>query len=349
MMKILVNTPSLKFSGGVSNHFKGLKNYWSVIVKYNTVGKRGVKRGSGKYWLPWDLLKFVFKLYTFKPNIVLINPSLTPNAIKRDSIFLNIAVALDYKVAIFLHGFNWDYARSIDKIELTKIFNKASLIIVLGNIFRKELQSWGITSPIVLSTTKVDDKLLDNFEIESRMGKVNNLLYLARVEKAKGIYETLEVFELLKLKYPHLRFTVVGDGTELSEIKQLVREKNLSDVSIMGELSGDALIDAFKSADLYIFLSYSEGMPASVLEAMAFGLPVITRKVGALSDFFENGKMGFITDSLSPQDFADVIVSYINDANLTRKVSLYNHKYAQEHFMASAVCRRIENELIKII
>lgn len=58
-MKILVNTPSLKLSGGVSNHFKGLKDYWSVIVKYNTVGKRGVKRGSGKYWLPWDSLNFI--------------------------------------------------------------------------------------------------------------------------------------------------------------------------------------------------------------------------------------------------------------------------------------------------
>lgn len=64
---------------------------------------------------------------------------------------------------------------------------------------------------------------------------MNNLLYLARVEKTEDIYETLEVFELLKLTYPHLRSTVVGDGTELPEIEQLVREENVSDVSIIRE------------------------------------------------------------------------------------------------------------------
>lgn len=351
-MKLLINTPVLKRLGGVANHYSGMKSFWNESVKYNVVGKRSTQQGSGKYWLPWDILKFVFKLYAFTPDVVLINPSLAVGAIKRDMIFLRIAVFLNYKVAVFIHGFDWEYAEKInkiDKIKLVSILNKASLIFVLGTVFKKELLSWGVKTSIVLTTTKVDDKILKDFVPEIRTGEVTNLLFLARVEKAKGIYETLELFELLKLKYPYLTLTVVGDGTELPEIKRYLQNNSIADVVIAGALSGQALIQAFNNADLYIFLSHSEGMPTSVLEAMAFGLPIFTRNVGGLPDFFENGKMGFITDSLSPQDFADAIVSYIEDSNLTRKVSLYNHKYAQEHFMASAVCRRIENELIKII
>lgn len=348
-MKLLINTPNIKRIGGVAKHYAGLKLFWTENVKYNIIGKRGANKGYGRFWLPWDILKFVFKICTFKPDIVIVNPSMSPNALKRDSIFLQIATVLNCKVAIFIHGFDWEYIKLIDKDRLANIFNKSHLIFVLGNVFKKELVSWGVTSPIEITTTKVDDVLLNKFDIKNRIGKISNLLFLARVEKAKGIYETLEIFELLKLKYPYLTLTVVGDGTELPEIKRYLQNNSISNVIITGVLSGQALIQAFNNADLYLFLSHSEGMPTSVLEAMAFGLPIFTRNVGGLPDFFENGKMGFITDSLLPQDFVDAIVPYIEDADLTNQVSLYNYSYAKKHFMASKVCSKIEYVLNKYI
>ena len=61
-MKLLINTPSLKILGGVANHYIGLRAFWTQNVKYNIVGRRGEKSGSGKYWLPWDIFKFMFRL-----------------------------------------------------------------------------------------------------------------------------------------------------------------------------------------------------------------------------------------------------------------------------------------------
>lgn len=349
-MKILINTPDLKIMGGVASHYAGLKMFWNENVKYNVVGKRGCLKGSGIYCLPWDIVKFVFKLYIFHPDVVMVNPSLGTTAMIRDSIFINIANALNYKVVVFIHGFNWDYAKEVNKKRLVNILNKTSLIFVLGSVFKKELRSWGVKPSIVLTTTKVDDNLLRDFAPDARTGEVRNLLFLARVEKAKGIYETVEVFNLLKRKYPFLTLTIVGNGSELSSLKKYIIHNNIIDVIITGGLFGKELVTAFLDADMYLFISYhGEGMPTSVLEAMAFGLPIFTRNLGGLPDFFENGKMGFITDSLSPQDFAEAIEPYIEDANLTKRVSLYNYKYANEHFMASAVCRNIEKELINII
>jgi glycosyltransferase involved in cell wall biosynthesis len=345
-MKILINTPALNYLGGVSTHYLGLRNFWSERVKYNVVGKRRKKDGSGIYCLPWDILKYIFKLLVFRPNIVLVNPSLGKNALKRDFLFLNIAHFFHFKVAVFIHGFDWEVTKIIDKKWVVKNLNKALLIFVLAQAFKRELISWGVSTPIVLSTTKVDNKLLADFEANSRTGKVKNILFLARVEKNKGIYETIRTFELLKKKYPFLTLTIVGDGSEFAAVKNYVENNNLTSIKMTGRLQRKALTEAFKDADLYLFpSSHGEGMPASVLEAMAFGLPVFTRKVGGLPDYFENGKMGYITDSLEPQDFADAMIPYIEDDTLTKEVSLYNHRYAQTHFLASRVAQSVEEQL----
>ena len=349
-MKILVNTPSMKLLGGVSNHYLGLRDYWTAKVRYNTVGARSKKKGTGIYWLPWDLLKFVFRLFIFRPDIVLINPSLRKTALNRDFIFLKIANFLGFKVIVFIHGFDWNYAKVIDRLWAVRNFNKASMIIVLAQAFVNELKHWGVTVPIVLSTTKVDDKLLKGYDpIAERSGKVKNILFLARVEKEKGIYITIDTFRLLKSKYPFLKLTIVGDGSELLNAKTYVLENAISDVEFTGRLFGEKIAEAYKNADLYSFCSYQEGMPTSVLEAMAFGLPVITTKVGGLPDFFENKKMGYITDSYNPIDFANEMELYINDKCLTKKVSDYNAKYAKEHFMASNVSHQLENYFKSLI
>lgn len=341
-MKILINTPSLKLLGGVANHYIGLKSFWSEDIKYNTVGKRSKKKGSGKFYILWDMIKFIFRLILFNPDVILLNPSLGKSAIVRDNIFLKITSFFKKKVVIHIHGWDKTYADNMNKKRFIKTFNKASLVLVLADDFKKQLKDWGITIPIELTTTKVDDNLLKNFDPYQRNGLVKNILFLARIEKTKGIYEAIDTFTILKQKYIYLELTIVGDGDELFEAQQYVSENGISDVLFTGRLNGDALIDVFKNADLYLFPSFGEGMPTSVLEAMAFGLPVFTRNVGGLPDFFEDGKMGFITDSLNAEDFADAMILYIEDVELTREVSVYNAKYSAKHFFASKIAAQLE-------
>ena len=348
-MKVLVNIPSLNILGGVTNHYIGLKPFWSENVKYNTVGKRSMKKGNGIYWLPLDIIVFIFKLMTFRPDVVLLNPSLNRNAIVRDFIFLRISTCLHFKTAILIHGFEWDYAKTTDWKWLSKNFNRADLIFVLAKTFKSYMEMNGVTTPIHLTTTKVDDRLIDDFDINSRDGKVDNILFLARIEKAKGIYITIDAFKILKKKYPHLILTIVGDGTELPNVKKYIRNNNIDGVRITGALYGGDLIKELKNAQLSSCTSYyGEGMPTAVLESMAFGMPIITRNVGGLPDFFEDGKMGYITDSLDPKDFAEAILPYIENKELTMKVSKYNHEYAKKYFMASKVACSIEKELKSI-
>lgn len=348
VMKILINTPNYKLpqSGGVANHYAGLLSYWTERVNYNIVGSRN-KAGSGKYWLIWDVLKYIVKIIFFAPNIIVLNPSLASNALKRDSIFLNIALVFRKKVVVFFHGFNVYYAKDINGNDFVKKFNKATAFIVLSSNARDILKKWGITKRIYLSTTKVDDSLIKDFNICIRKGNILNLLYLARVEKEKGIFIALDIFKLLSEKYPHLRYTVVGGGTALVNAKKYAEEKKIN-VLFTGSLSGYELMKSFEKSDLYIFTSYHEGMPTSVLEAMTFGLPVITRPVGGLVDFFENGKMGEMVDSFDAVDFVSPIEKLLFNSSLSKQISLYNHQYGMAHFQASNVVKKMENILLDI-
>lgn len=349
-MRVLVNVPSLKILGGVSNHYIGLRSFWTADVRYNIIGKRSNKRGSGILWLPLDLCFFIAKIIFIRPDVVLLNPSLNKSAVTRDMLFLRISKFFRFKTAVLIHGFNWEFAKKTDWGKLTKDLNRADLILVLAEAFRQYMIERGVSVKIHLTTTKVDDHLLNNFKVEKRDGSIKNILFLARIVKEKGIYIALDAYRKLKGKYPQICLNVIGDGEELEGVRQYIMDKDIKDVKVTGAKYGKDLIKELENAQIYLFPTYyGEGMPTSVLEAMAFGMPVITRYVGGVPDFFNSQKMGFITDSLDPNDFADALIPFIENPALTKSVSLYNHEYAKDHFMASKVALSLEKELSSLI
>lgn len=347
--KILINTPYLKLHGlgGVGNHYLGLRDYWSGEVVYNQVGKRNRGAKKGFLYLPYDIIKFIFYIFSFKPNVILLNPSIAKSAINRDFIFLNIAKFFGKKVVIFTHGFNKDNIKKIGENRLANNFNKCESIILLAKEFETIVRSWGVNVPIYLSTTKVDDKLINDFDITKRNGTVKNILFLTRITREKGIFIALDIFKELNNSNPSLTMTVVGYGSDLEEAKEYCKENSINNIIFKGALSGVELINSFKEGDLYLFTSYHEGMPTSVLEAMAFGLPIVTRPVGGLVDFFTDD-MGKMVDSFDSKDFIPIIESYINNPNLCKKTSFFNHNYAKNNFLASSVVRKIESILKKL-
>jgi glycosyltransferase family 4 len=345
-MKILINHPDFSLLGGVSNHYQGLRQYWSQDVTYNTTGRRKKLKQLKYLWVFWDVAKFIFKLIVNRPHVVLLNPSLRASALRRDFLFLRIARFLDIRVVVFIHGFSWEYARQVDSFWLSKYLNQSSLIFVLAKSFKRRLEELGVKAPIALTTTKVPDSLLDTICVkQDNKSMARHLLFLARIHKEKGIFETIDTFNLLAEKYTHLELSIVGNGPELEETKARADRSPFSArIHILGDLRGEALQEQYLKADLYILPTYGEGMPTSVLEAMAFGLPVFTRTVGGLADFFTQ-KMGYITDSLDANEFAKAIEPYLNDSELYNSVSKYNREYARTHFMGSQVALSMEREI----
>lgn len=348
-MKILINTPDLKILGGVSNHYIGLRNFWSHNVYYNTIGKRN--NIPGYFTLPFDIIKFIGKCLLYKPDVILLNPSLGEKAIKRDAIYLHISKLLGIKSVVFIHG--WDTSMEKHIAENPKLFirlfKKAGGFLVLANEFKRKLIAWGITAPVYLTTTKVDDNLLVDFDLNNKP-KNNNILFLSRIEKKKGIFIVIDTFIKLKQSYPELILTIAGDGSDLSSAINYANKSRATDINFTGRISGEKLKLALVENNIFLFpTAHGEGMPTSVLEAMSFGQVIVTTPIGGINDFFEEGKMGHLVKSYNSLDFYNKISKLIQNEKAVDKIKEYNFNYSRKNFLASKVAPRIETLLAELI
>lgn len=232
-------------------------------------------------------------------------------------------------------------------------FFKCNAIIALTQHTKNTIINWGYKGEIYLETTLFDKNLTSTITtefIEEKFqnldkGKSINLLFLSRVEERKGIYELLEAYKKLKEKSLDYQFTlnICGDGSELEEIKDMVSKENIPDITISGFVEEHKKIDTFKKAHIFIFPSYGEGMPNAVLEAMGFGLPVLTTPVGGVNDFFENGVNGHFLQIKSVVDIEDKLLTLINQPEQMLKVSLSNFHKANLLFRSDIVAERVES------
>lgn len=285
-------------------------------------------------------------------ELVHINPSLNYGAAARDALFLLSAKKCQKKTLIFFHGWNETFRYIVSRYLRTIFYcayRKADAFVVLGTEFKKQLREWGFKQQIFVETTPVDDDLLQRYSQKKRVetiGKRDTLkvLFLSRIEREKGILETLQAIKILSERYSNIKLLVAGEGSYLEKARTLVQMWDLNaKVEFLGFVRGEEKARTFATSDVYLFPTHGEGMPTSVLEAMAFGLPVLTRPVGGIRDFFEHGRHGFITESKEPRAFADFLERVLRNRSLWKQISDINHEYAKKHFLASKVARRLEN------
>lgn len=346
-MPVLLTTPSLDVPGGVAHYFQTLRKYFNNDVEYFIIGARLVQGNciTSLLRLANDYRLFSKKLRTGNYNLVHLNPSLGNKAIIRDGIFLLIAKMRQKPVIVFFRGWDPDCEKRIRRYFLPLfrfVYSQADAFIVLSQDFKQHLEEMGFKQKVYVETTAVEDTVLSRLKNTLICSTSFNILFLTRIEKSKGIYETLQAYGILKSKYPHITLTIAGTGTELDHAKAYIQTQDIRDVTFVGFVEGENKHTTFERANVYLFPSYTEGMPNSVLEAMAYGLPVVTRPVGGIRDFFENGRMGFIIESLEPRSFAAKLEILLLDPHLQESIREFNHRYAKENFMASSVANRIE-------
>ena len=355
--KILILVPSLAAKGGVASYFQSLNNRFSIKVEYFVRGSRTLpfrRSHVNEICRAFiDFLNYSFLLRTNNYTLIHINTSLGLYGFIRDGLFLILGKLFRKRVIVFFRGWDKQVEKNIQKRYLPlfkSIFFKADAIIVLSSQFKEKLILWGYHKPIYTETTAVDESLLKSINIdfikekyEANFGE-SCVLFLSRIEKSKGIYEALETYHIIKKRFPLSRFVVAGDGSELNNAKSFVKKKDIREVVFPGFVTGRDKIEIFKRAHIFFFPTFhGEGMPNAVLEAMAFGLPVVTRPVGGLSDFFENGNHGFITLSDNPHEFAHCLVDLLGNKDLMLEMALYNFHYARQRFTPSRVIERLES------
>jgi glycosyltransferase involved in cell wall biosynthesis len=122
------------------------------------------------------------------------------------------------------------------------------------------------------------------------------ILQVARLDYLKDHATAIRALAQLFPQRADVRLGLVGEGPELEAIKELVRQHQLeAHVRFLGLRKDVARL--LTGADLFLLTSISEGIPLTVIEAMAAGLPVVSTRVGGLPEVVEEGRTGLMEAS----------------------------------------------------
>lgn len=341
--KLMITVPLAK-NGGVREVYKlldldnlGVGSYFSVHSDVN--------RESSVISLVMRLIRKYLEFYREVANydMVLLNPSLLPKSYLRDAGFAIITRLRGKKLVVFWHGWLDEYEEKIKgsfwlKQYYALSFARAQGIIILGSVFKRKLSSLGPPPkvPTLQFYNIVDDHYLADFDIRKRFEPKEKftLLFLSRIYKHKGVYIAIDTFRALCAAFPQRQFELViaGDGKELENAKTYVRENAIEGVVFPGFVSGREKHETLKNGDLFIFPTYfPEGLPLAVLEAMLYGMPVVTRPVAGLPDIVENGVNGYLVESLDIADFLEPVKKLVMDEDHYRQVCANNHEFAMDN------------------
>lgn len=155
------------------------------------------------------------------------------------------------------------------------------------------------------------------FEQVEHVGSGSRLLYVGRLSAAKGLPILLNSLVTLRSRNPNLKLTVVGDGEDRMELQALSQELDLGAiVDFVGYKSQTEVREVMQQTDVFVLPSFAEGVPVSLMEAMAAGVPVVTTRIAGISELVEDGVSGYLVPPGNQEVLGDAIAKLIADPAL---------------------------------
>ncbi len=353
-MNLLVTVPSLSQVGGVSNFWNSLFEAFREIDDLSftplEIGGHG-KNPIGPLMDQW----YFRKALNSDSDLFFLNPSLIIKSFFRDGLFAKQLIQKRRPFVVFFHGWEFEFQEKVDtkyRNFFLNSFAHAKKIFVLSHEFKEKLLEWGYHGEVVVLTTAVDVSLIENFSLAQKMKSqqkrsTTTILFLSRIIKEKGIFELIEAFESLLKKGKDMRLIIAGDGEDLDALKQAVLAKE--QVRFTGYVEGEEKIALLKESDIFCLPSYTEGLPISVLEAMLFGLPVVTTRVGGLKRFFKEGQMGYLIEPQDSEEIEKKIALLLSNKERQIKMSRFNYLYAKEHLTNQVVATNLYHHMKEVL
>lgn len=248
------------------------------------------------------------------------------------------------------------------------VIKKIDCIVVLDENLKQQFSGIYPPDKIEVVPNGVFPKEQDFSENRFNKNSSGNIdvLFLGLLSQAKGFHEALKAIPLVLEREKNVRFIFAGERIKVERnilfdyegkrikdenIDGLILElthKYYQQIIFSGVVEGKSKDELFKNSDIFILPSYSEGLPLSIIEAMSYGLPVITTAVGALPDYLKDGENCFFIQPGDYQKLSEKLISLIRDPLLRREMGRNNYRDLKNKFDIKNSAKRLSEVLHKL-
>lgn len=325
------------------------KNILTIGIDYRVVrgGVAAVENVYSTFYLPFNhvtttvtngqvkkllvlckaILQFLYWML-FHPEIKIVHVQGSVGAsFWRKAIFIYIAKFFHKKVVWHMHAGRFAVFYQQHRYAVRKVVDKSDVIIALSEYWKEYFKNEFPTKRVEIIKNVISAPV-----VHKQQTGYFTLLFLGLLGKNKGIYDLLECIRDHKVEFQGKLKLYIGGNGEIEHVKQLIKEYGIADIVIFeGWVSGDKKIELLNKSDAYILPSYKEGLPISILEAMSYGMPIISTPVGGIPEIVSNGENGYLVEPGNKEDIYKAIMSLLNDADLRNRMGRISLSRVGEH------------------
>lgn len=239
-----------------------------------------------------------------------------------------------------------DYA-----LKLQNLFNAVPLVLARCQSLADRLIDLGCPpAKVRINRTGVPLKQFPFVRREAPVDGRWRMLQACRLIPKKGVATTLCAFAIFQKEFPKAELVIAGKGPLQAHLEELAEELGIAaKVKFRGFLSQDELRDLYNTSHLFVHPSETppdqnqEGIPNSVLEAMATGLAVLGTRHGGIPEAVEHGRGGLLVEERDFEALANAMKGVARSANAFREMGMLGSEYVHANFEQSAQIRHLES------
>lgn len=349
--KVLMLGPALEVHGGISALEKSFLENWpdgSHDIKHIATMVDGSK--IRKLFTCFTALgKFIFEVLFHRPDIAHIHFASGVSWFRK-SIFILMARVFHLKVVAHAHGGNFNVyfdqeSGTIKKRYIKSVLNLADSLIAVSEQWR--VYYAGIYTrgkPVVIYNS-----VFCPDAVPIRVGLDPVILTLGRLGQGKGTYDLLKAIPEVLEKYPAAEFWLGGDG-DIEKIRLLLKSAHWGQsVKLLGWVTGKEKEKILKRSSVFVLPSYCEGLPMALLEAMAYGIPVISTPVGGIPEAVLEGETGYLVEPGDVKSIAERITMLLGDDVLCQCLGENARRRVLDKFIIDNAISKVSENYSKVL
>jgi len=225
-----------------------------------------------------------------------------------------------------------------------KLVHSCDKLTVVSYSLRREFDKYyNLKADVIYNA--VDTELFDKIEIK----KEDAILFVGKLCIGKGVLDLLDIARMLGKTHPHVKIYIVGDGPLKNYIYTQLCKSDLLNVKMVNSLPHSELVYYYNRSQIFVLPSYYEGLPSTILEAMACKLPVVATNVSGIPELIDEGVTGYMLPPGDINGFYNRIVELLENSEKQKYFGEMGRKKVIEKFTWPHITQGIINKYQELL